>query len=81
MKPASVEIALDQSSRPYAVGRNGVFGIGRLRAWEGTGRCFIDPISFKTGVVLNAGLMIDVRNMDDLAEAWLRARGKYPKVK
>ena len=80
-KPASVEIELGQDYRPYTVGRNGNFAIGRLKVWEGTGRCFIDPISFKRGIVLNSGLMIEASDMDRLATAWLQSRGKYPKGK
>lgn len=81
-KMASVEIELDQRSEPFAIGRNGRFNIGKLIVWEGnTGRCFIDAVSLKTGNVLNAGISIDLSNMDYLAETWLKARGKYPKEK
>ena len=76
----SVEIELTQTHNPSVTGRNGTFGINRLRVWSGTGRCFFDPIG-KSGKVLNAGMMIEATDMDHLAEVWLQIRGKYPKGK
>jgi hypothetical protein len=80
-KEASVEIELEQKHSPFTTGRNGTFGIGRLRLWGGTGRCFIDFFSLRTGALLNAGAMIEATDMDHLAKVWLQARGKYPKGK
>ncbi len=77
---ASVEIELDQTHRPFTTGRNGIFSVKRLKAWEGNNCCFIDPIS-QRGKVLNAGIMIEATDMDHLATVWLQLRGKYPKVK
>jgi len=70
-----IEIELEQKHSPYTTGRNGTFGIGKLRLWEGTGRCFIDFFSLRTGALLNAGAMIESSDMDRLAADWLLARG------
>lgn len=75
-------------SQGFVVGRNGVFDIRGIGVWKGstvnvflgtpinTPMCYIDFISKSKGKTLNAGGSITFEAMDELATAWLKARGK-----
>lgn len=61
-------------------GRNGTTVIGDVHVHthdaNGDGTVFLDFISRKKGVRLNAGAHFNANAMDQIAEEWLRARGR-----
>jgi hypothetical protein len=58
-------------------GRNGTFEIKAVRVSGGSTTCFIDGIG-KRGrqLAINGGFRVPAEVMDEIAEQWLRSRGR-----
>lgn len=72
-----VDVGLDESAKPYVVGRNGIVDIKGVKVWTGAGgsRTFVDLVSKARGQVVNAGFSLTASDMDKIAAQWLKKRG------
>ena len=72
-----MKIQIDLSKDSTVIGRNGTYLIDELQVVhvEEGGFVLIDLRSMKSQTLLNAGMTIGVKDMDKLAQEWIKYRG------